>query len=95
MAVAAHVTNHISTNDLGTVYHTSYKQCHSTAFLLIQKDIHFSLSKGVPPALILLDLSAAFYTIEHATHLNLLKHMHGISGVVLKWFVSYPSNRCL
>ena len=37
-----------------------------TALLCIKNEIHLALSKGMPTALVLLDLSAAFDTIDHA-----------------------------
>ena len=86
MVVTAQVINHIHTNDLSTVYQSAYKLYHftETALLYIKNDIQSSLSKGVPSVLILLDLSAAFDTIDHAALLGGLRHMYGISAVTFK-----------
>ena len=43
--------------------------------------------------LVLLDLSAAFDTIDHHKLLNLLKHSFGIRGNALSWFQSYLQDR--
>ena len=43
--------------------------------------------------LVLLDLSAAFDTLDHETLLNCLKNRFRITGVVLKWIKSYLSDR--
>ena len=50
---------------------------------------------GMSSVLVLLDLSAAFDTINHSILLDRLRHWVGISGMALEWFSSYLSNRRL
>ena len=67
--VAAQIRSHMDSHDLGNTFQSAYKVGHSTetALLCIKNEIHLSLSKGMPTALVLLDLSAAFDTIDHDT----------------------------
>ena len=59
------------------------------ALLSIKNDIHSSLSWGKATALVLLDLSAVFDTINHFTLFNCLLDWCGVGGSILKWFSSY------
>ena len=93
--VASQVKCHIEENNLCNKYQSAYKAGHSTetALLCIKNDIHMSLSKGMPTALVLLDLSAAFDTIDHKGLLECLSSWFGFSDTVLSWFASYISDR--
>ena len=51
------------------------------------------MSKGHATALTLLDLSAAFDTIDHSILLNCLRKCFGIKDVAFKWLKSYLSDR--
>ena len=51
------------------------------------------LDQGSRVALLLLDMSAAFDTLDHTTLLNRFNKEFGITGKPLKWFESYFSER--
>ena len=74
---------------------SQHRVFHSTetALLKIQNDIATSMDKGAAVGLVLLDLSAAFDTIDHTILFNCLQHWYGIDVVVLKWVQSYLNSR--
>ena len=82
-------------NKLDDPKQSAYKKYHSTETLLakIQNDLILNMKKGEVNLLILLDLSAAFDTIDHNILLNRLEHSYGLNGKSLEWFHSYISNR--
>ena len=61
--------------------------------LKIHNDKICNMDNGKVTALTLLDMSAAFYTIDHSTLLERLHAHFGISGTVFQWFKSYISYR--
>ena len=83
--VAKQLIDHIHQHDLDNSYQSAYKPGHSTetALLSIKNDIHLSLSWVEATALALLDLSAAFDTIDpfHSPWLS--------SGLVWCWWHSF------
>ena len=93
--VAKQLNEHIHANDLDNQYQSAYKSGHSTetALLSIKNEVHLSLSRGEATALVLLDLSAAFDTIDHSTLLSCLRSWFGVGGSVLNWFTSYLTDR--
>ena len=74
---------------------SAYRSFHSTAIALlrVQNDLVNSIGKKNLAALVLLDLSAAFDTIDHDILLRRKSARFGITGTSLKWFESYLSNR--
>ena len=86
--VAVQIMPHIDSNDLGNTFQLAYKAGSSTetALLCIQSEVDLSLSKGMPMALVLLDLSATFDTIDHDTLLSCPLTRFGFTVTILRWF---------
>ena len=93
--VAKQLNGFISHEGLLNVNQSAYKSSHSTetALLKIQNDIALSVDSGKAVALTLLDLSAAFDTIDHSLLYDCLHDWFGLDGTVLSWIKSYLSNR--
>ena len=60
--------------------------------LSIKNDVHLAFAKGEATAVVLLDQSAAFDTIDHDTLLDSLSSWFGIRGLVFNWLKSYLSD---
>ena len=56
-------------------------------------DILTALDRGDVTFLTLLDLSAAFDTIDHSLLYRILSHNFGITGTTLSWFQTYLTDR--
>ena len=89
--VSKQLKDYLSSNNLGNIYQSAYKAGHSTetTLLKIKSDIHLNLAQGLPTALVLLDLSAAFDTIDHLKLFDCLSSWFGFSNTILNWFKSY------
>ena len=76
-------------------FESAYRKFHSTetALLRIHNDLLQSINTQKVSALILLDLSAAFDTIDHNILLTRLQSNFGISGTALSLLSSYLTNR--
>ena len=87
--------NHITANKLIDQFQSAYKPGHSTETALIRvvKDMLNALDNGNLSKLTLLDLLAAFDTIDHSILLERLHTSFGIDRLPLKWVKSYLSNR--
>ena len=86
---------HLQENNLYPENQSAYRKGHSceTALLKIVNDIQMDIEKKNMVALVLLDLSSAFDTIDHDRLLKKLEHDFGICGNALKWLRSYLTNR--
>jgi len=74
---------------------SAYRVNHSieTAVLRVLSDILDALDRGHFAVLTLLDISAAFDTVDHATLLCRLQTTYGITGTALVWISSYLHER--
>ena len=93
--VASHLNSHINSSHTSNDYQSAYRNFHSaeTTVFKIHNDILSSMDDGRVTALTLLDLSAAFDTIDHTIVLRRRGNWFGVSGKALNWFKSYLTGR--
>ena len=89
------LVNHLDKIGPYEVFQSAYKQLHSTetALLRVQNDILQAVDSRCGAILVLLDLSAAFDTIDHEKLIRTLDTYCGIKGDPLKCFLSYLKGR--
>ncbi|XP_072018281.1 uncharacterized protein [Amphiura filiformis] len=82
-------------NNLIELYQSAYVSNRSTetALLKVQSDILNAVDRREVVFLVMLDLSAAFDTIDHVLLLQHLESNFGISGKALQWMRSYLESR--
>ena len=93
--VARQLVDYLSAADLLPELQSAYRAHHSveTAVLKVLGDMLQALDTGDVAVLALLDLSAAFDTVDHAILLRRLETSYGLGGGVLGWFTSYLGGR--
>ena len=89
------LVDHLKAHHLYEVFQSAYRQLHSTetALLRVKNDLLRAVDTHGGAILVLLDLSAAFDTIDHQRLLHTLESSFGIKGKVLDWFQSYLTGR--
>ena len=94
-AVISQLLDHCSKNAPLPTNQSSYRKYHSTetALLKVQNDILASMDRQEVTLLVLLDLSAAFDTIDHETMAALLESDFGVTDKALLWITSFMSGR--
>ncbi|XP_074521141.1 uncharacterized protein LOC141786455 [Halichoeres trimaculatus] len=93
--VASQLCDFLHSNSLFEVFQSGFRAHHSTetALLKVTNDLLLASDSGLLSVLVLLDLSAAFDTIDHCILLRRLESLLGISGTALAWLRSYLSDR--
>jgi hypothetical protein len=89
------INEHITSHDLQEPLQSAYRQHHSveTALLKVFDDIICAMDSKQAVLLTLLDLSAAFDTVDHVILLERLETEFGICDDAKAWLNSYLSNR--
>ncbi len=89
------LNNYLNSNGYLDNFQSGFRVHHitETALIKIINDIRFNSDSGKISVLVLLDLSAAFDTVDHNILLERLENWVGLSGMALKWFRSYLEGR--
>ena len=89
------LNEHTDSCDRRPSHQSAYRPFHSTetALLKVQSDILQNMDGQRVTLLVMLDLSAAFDTIDHKILIETLRSRVGVGGTALQWFISYLSNR--
>jgi len=93
--VARQLIDYLSVNKLLPDRQSAYRAFRSTetAIAGLMPDILLALDAGDIAALALLDLSAAFDTVDHTILIQRLRTSFGLNDAVLSWFRSYLDQR--
>ena len=95
VVAAQQLIKYLSANNLLPDRQSAYRVFRSleTVIVRVLSDILTALDKVDIAALTVLDMSAAFDTVDHATLLRWLQTLFSLGGSVLSWFHSYLSQR--
>ena len=85
----------MTTYDLHSSYQFAYKKIFSTETMLLEivDEVLVGFEEGSGTILVLLDMSAAFDTVDIPQLLSVLEDEIGLKGTVLRWFKSFLLDR--
>ena len=92
--VAKQLTEYLDCNNLPKLQ-SGFRRFHSTetAVLKVLSDVYTAIDQGQVALLALLDVSAAFDTVDHTILLDRLSISYGISGTAHAWISSFVCGR--
>ena len=88
------IREYLMINDLYDDFQNTYRPGHSTKTTLIKLTNYIIgyLDDSEHAKLLLLDLSAAFYSLDHNIRISRVRSI-GFNGAALNWLISYLSDR--
>ena len=91
------LNTHYNHHDLMLDYQSAYRTDYSceTALVKITSDIFNAMECQKAMALVVLDLSAAFNTVNHGILLDILNHRFGVDDSALEWYNSFLQGRSM
>ena len=89
-AISKQLCSFLHPNHILEVFQSGFRPFHSTETALVKvlNDLLLASDSGYISVLMLLDLSAAFDTVDHLILLDRLENLVGICGQALSWFRS-------
>ena len=93
--VVQQLTGYLDRAGLMPVNQSAYRQYHSTetALLKVVSDVAEAMDVGKLTLMGMLDISAAFDTVDHVILRNRLSKSYGLAGTVFDWITSFLSER--
>ena len=91
-AISKQLCSFLHPNHILDVFQSGFRPFHSTETALVKvlNDLVLASDSGYISVLMLLDLSAAFDTVDHLILLDQLENLVGIRGQALSWFQIIP-----
>ena len=93
--ILTQLTRYLTANGLFPKFQSGFRRYHSTetAVLRVLSDIYSAIDQDQVSLLALLDVSAAFDTVDHGILLERLSTSYGLSGMAYTWLESYIIGR--
>lgn len=93
--VLKRLDSHMAKNNLHIDSQYGYKKHHSTESLLLHflDEILVAVDKKLGVVVLIIDLSAAFDTVNHHILIKILSNEIGVRGTALQWFKSFLCGR--
>ena len=93
--MASQIQCHMINNNIFPQLQSGYCSHHSTetALLKVTNNLLMNMADSCVSLLLLLDLSAAFDTVDHGSFLQSLQTKLGVCGTALSWFKSFLERR--
>ena len=93
--VSIRLFEHMTLHNLHSKYQHGYKAFHGTETMLLKvvNDVLIGFDSNTATILLLIDLSAAFDTVDISKLLDILEKDIGIKGTALHWFNSFLTGR--
>uniref|UniRef100_A0A1A8CGX9 Reverse transcriptase domain-containing protein n=1 Tax=Nothobranchius kadleci TaxID=1051664 RepID=A0A1A8CGX9_NOTKA len=93
--VASQLHEHLQRHQVYKTFQSGFRSAHSTETALVRviNDLFVAADQGSVSLLVLLDLTAAFDTVDHDILLHRLQTKVGLTGTVFQWFQLYLTGR--